>query len=292
MHSLLGRIRGILQGNSRNQVRIAVVSTPRSGNTWLRLMLNHAYRFDQHDNGELHLYNPYETPWSDLPDRCVMMTHWHRVEPLVSFLKEHRFTVVTLARHPLDVLLSILQYSPCEGSLRWLEGMNGDERPIFHTTPQSETFLHYATSPRAQALLDVSAQWWTARGCHRIRYEDLVAEPTRTLSQLGRRFGAPPSVSFRESVEAHKLERLQTTENQRAHIPARHFWQGKPGLWRSLFSADSAHRIAEAHTKVFSTLGYTCNPDPAMDASEATRNWESLGLADSRNHASSHRKSA
>lgn len=255
-------------------------------------MLNQAYQFDSHDNGELHLYNPHETPWSALPDRCVMMTHWHRVEPLVSLLKEHRFTLVTLARHPLDVLLSILQYAPCEGSLRWLEGMNGDERPIFHTSPQSEEFLRYATSPRAQALLDVSAQWWTAPGCHRIRYEELVQNPVQTLSQLARKFRVPPSVSIEDSVEANKLERLQSTERQRGQIPARHFWQGKPGLWKNLFSADAANRIAQAHGKVFSTLGYSCNPDPAMDESTAARNWLSLGSTDMQKASFSQRLSA
>ncbi|WP_406700204.1 sulfotransferase domain-containing protein [Singulisphaera sp. Ch08] len=289
MLSILSRICGKRQGNRQNQVRIAVVSTPRCGNTWFRLMLNHAYQFNRHDHGELHLYNPFETPWSTLPDRCVMMTHWHRVEPLVSLLKEHRFVVVTLTRHPLDVLLSILQYSPCEGSLRWLEGMDGDERPIFHTTPQSEAFLRYATSSRAQALLAVSAQWWTAPGCHRIRYEELVQNPVQTLSRLARKLGAPPSVPFEEAVEANKLEQLQTTERQRGQIPAKHFWQGKPGLWRSLLTADAAHQIAQAHSAVFSTLGYSCDPDVALDESTATRNWLRLGAAGSQKFASSHR---
>ncbi len=47
-----------------------------------------------------------------------MMTHWHRVEPLPTLWNEHRFLTVTLARHPLDVLISILRYAPCEGSTR------------------------------------------------------------------------------------------------------------------------------------------------------------------------------
>ncbi|WP_254053385.1 sulfotransferase domain-containing protein [Singulisphaera sp. GP187] len=276
MLSLFSRIRGKRHENRSNQVRIAVISTPRCGNTWLRLMLNNAYQFDRHDNGELHLYSPFETPWSALPERCVMMTHWHRVEPLISLLKEHEFVVVTLARHPLDVLLSILQYAPCEGSLRWLEGMAGDEWPIFHVSPQSEAFLEYATSPRAQALLAVSAQWWTAPGCHQIRYETLVDNPLQTLTQLAKKLGVAPSVPFEESVEANKLDRLQSTERQRVDAPARHFWQGKPGLWRSLLSADAARRIAEVHHEVFVKLGYSCKPDPGMDDSTATRNWLSL----------------
>lgn len=221
-----------------------------------------------------------------------MMTHWHRVEPLVSLLKANQFKLVTLARHPLDVLLSILQYAPCGGSLRWLEGKDGDERPIFHTAPLSDAFLEYATSPRAQALLAVSAQWWTAPGCHRIRYEELVQNPEQTLCRLGKKLSAPPSVPFAESVEVNKLDRLQSTEQQRTHLLARHFWQGKPGLWRSLLPAEAVHRIARAHSKVFATLGYTCSPDPSLDTATANRNWLTLGSNVTHEAGSGHRKSA
>jgi hypothetical protein len=243
-------------------------------------MLRDAYQFDRHEYGEMALYNPVEVPWSALPDRCVMMTHWHRVDPLVSLLEEHDFLVVTLARHPLDVLLSILQYSPCEGSLRWLEGLEGDERPIFRATPQSEEFQRYATGPRARALLAVSTQWWTAPGCHRIRYEDLVGHPQQSLFRLSRTLGVAPSVRFDEAVEVNRMGRLRTPAT------ARHFWQGTPGLWRSLLAPDHAHRIARSHREVFSTLGYSCNPDLSMDDSTATRNWLSLTSTAPRNSSS------
>lgn len=274
LFSFFDRIRAASPwGGRHRRGRLAIVSTPRCGNTWLRRMLNHSYRFSAQENGELHPYNPLEAPWSALPDRCILMTHWDRVEPFTSLLKEHGFFVVTLARHPLDVLLSVLQYAPSGGSLRWLEGFNGDERPIYHVTPQSDEFRRYAVGPRARALLSVSAQWWRAPGCHRLRYEDLVADPLKSLSGLARAMGEEPLVPFEESIEAHRIERLRTAET------ARHFWQGKPGLWRTLLSADEAQRIADAHRDVFATLGYSCTPDPSISTAVASHNWSQVATS-------------
>ncbi len=163
-----------------------MVSTPRSGNSWLRRLLDHVYGFSGEDRGELALYNPLEAPWSGLPGRCVLMTHWPRAGPLPALLEEHGFRVVTLARHPLDVLISILHYAPSGASLRWMEGDQGDERPIFGASPRSAAFLDYATGPRARALLSVSPAWWSAPGSLRVRYEDLVRDPLGRLAKLTR----------------------------------------------------------------------------------------------------------
>lgn len=270
---IIRRISEMRHPRASGKSRIAIVSTPRSGNTWLRLMLDHAYQFSSRANGELALYNPLEAPWAELPERCIIMTHWHRTEPLPSLLKEHQFNNLTLARHPMDVLISILQYAPCEGSLRWLEGQEGDERPIFGVAPESEEFIRYATSPRAQALLEVSAQWWSTAECHRIRYEELVRNPKRQLARIARTIGVAPTVSFDDTVIACTFERLRNP------VTARHFWKGKPGLWRTLLTSQVAQRIGMAHSRVFSTLGYVCNPDRTLTSRRALQNWSRLNAA-------------
>lgn len=267
---IIQRFSGARHKNPPGEARIAIVSTPRSGNTWLCQMLDHAYECATRQHGELALYNPLEAPWPNLPDRCIVMTHWHRVEPLPTLWNEHRFLTVTLARHPLDVLISILRYAPCEGSLGWLGGQEGDERPIFGVMPESDAFIQYATSRRAKALLAVSTQWWTAPGVHRIRYEDLVRNPKRQLAQIAKLVGTAPSVSFEEAVTACATQRFRNP------ITARPIWPGKPGLWRTLLTAHVARRIAAAHEDVFSALGYDCNPDPTLDWRKATHNWSRI----------------
>lgn len=45
-----------------------------------------------------------------IPDRCVLQIHWYREPNFQRFLFENRFKVVSIARHPLDVLISILHF--------------------------------------------------------------------------------------------------------------------------------------------------------------------------------------
>jgi hypothetical protein len=233
-------------------------------------MLDDVYQFSAHERGELPLYNPLEAPWSELPERCVIMTHWRRAGPITGLLEEHGFRIVTLARHPLDALISILHYAPCGASLRWMEGEGGGEQSIFHVSPRSETFLDYATGPRARALLSVSPEWWSAPGSLRVRYEELVRDPLGQLRRLTRPLERVPRRRLAEAIAANTLQRLRTPET------GPHFWKGEPGLWRRLLTASEARRIEAAHRDVFQALGYTCDPDETLDAAQADAHWAAL----------------
>ena len=110
---------------------------------------------------------PDDVDWSALPERCVVQLHWHRVDPLVERLARHQVRVVVVARHPLDVLISLLSWvDNCPGPREiWrqapsLAGDGGDESPLFGATPVDESFAAYASGPRSRALLSVSLQWW------------------------------------------------------------------------------------------------------------------------------------
>jgi hypothetical protein len=250
--------------------RLAVVSTPRAGNTWLRHLLRSLFRFE-HPDGELAVHLPGDVPWAALPERCVLQLHWHRVEPFVSLLREHRFRVVTLARHPIDVLISILRFAPYQpATARWLAGEGGDERAILGVSPRSSAFLDYATGPRARALLSVTREWWDAADCHRLRYEDLVGNTAAALRQLADAVGGVSPGRITEAIEANSMQRLRDN----GHGP--HIWKGHPGLWTFLLTAPEAERIAAAHAEVFRDLGYTCQPDHALSADLADENWRAF----------------
>src|SRR5262249_5171768 len=119
------------------RLRIAIVSTPRSGNTWLRGLLSHVYELE-----ELAAHTPDEVAWDALPARCVLQIHWRRVEPFVSQLARHGFRVVAIARHPLDVLISALNYQYHTATRDRLPAPG--EYPLLEATPRSEAFLAYA----------------------------------------------------------------------------------------------------------------------------------------------------
>jgi Sulfotransferase domain len=169
------------------QLRIALVSTPRSGNTWFRRLL--ATTFMLEDRA---VHNPEDLVWHELPERFVLQCHWHKFEPFTSLLEENLFRVVVLSRHPLDVLISILHFAPHNAeTARWLEGDGGNEVSIYGAKPRDSAFLEYAAGPRAAALLSVSHEWRQAEGRYSVRYEDVVRDPAGELKRLAAALDQP-----------------------------------------------------------------------------------------------------
>ncbi len=274
------------------EIRIAVVGTPRSGNTWIRLLLAAAYRVP-----ELALHRLTPADWATLPPQCILQIHANRTEEFARQLADHRFRVVTVARHPLDTLISILQFAVTDGGTHnWLEGRGGDESGIFACTPRSRCFVEYASSPRANALFSVTRDWWQAPGVVGVRYEEMVADPAGELGKLCDAI-APPRESDLISIAArHTVTRL------RSRAGNGHFWQGRPGQWRELLPEAEASEIASAIPDAFSRYGYICNPDPTLTVSAADANWVRLAgpslravmqkSLDAQNTGESHRRKA
>lgn len=254
-------------------LRVAILSTPRSGNTWLRHLLGAVYAVPS-----IAVNIPTDVDWPGLPQECVLQLHWHRYPAFLARLEQCRFRVLVLARHPLDVLISILHYSMHEPTGRWLEGEDGNECTIFGAMPRSTAFLDYASGKRAAALLSVSREWWDIPACVQVYYETLVRDPQAEVGRLQDLLGVAARKPIAEAVAETTLSKLRVLTTNQAH-----FWQGKPGLWRSLLTAAEANRIAGAHQTILAELGYACEPDADLTGSEADANWIRLawhGLVD------------
>ncbi|MFO0951010.1 MAG: sulfotransferase [Isosphaeraceae bacterium] len=265
----LGRVLG--RPARARGTRVMLISTPRSGNTWVRRLLTTAYRADESPRGESWAHSPDELPWDEFPLTSVVQIHWCPEPAFRRQIRARGFRVVTVVRHPLDTLISILQM--CQGTReteRWLNGVGGDESPIWSASPTSQAFLDYATGPRARALLALNLEWAATPGTLLVRYESLVDDPFSGLTTLTRKLGRVQDVDVRRAVESNTIERLRASHN------AIHFWQGKPGQWKRLLPGETARRIASAHWKSFQAFGYACDPDPSLGSDEAEANWRSL----------------
>ncbi len=247
-------------------LRLAVVSTPRSGNCWLRHMLAQTFELC-----EIIVHLPSEIPWDDLPPRAIVQLHWLPDEKFRGSLERYGFRVVVLARHPLDVLISALAFSQHdESTLRWLNGAGGDERGIAGADPLSEAFLDYAVGPRARALLGVSVAWWNLPGVVSVRYEDLMLDPERRFERLVAQFEVTPR---KAPAEVAARSRPDDMRQQNIHMLF-HVWQAQGSLWRRFLPADAARRICAAHESVLATLGYACDPDESLSAEVARQAWQ------------------
>jgi Sulfotransferase domain len=251
-------------------LRVALISTPRAGNNWLRHLLVGLYQVPS-----LPVHTPREIDWAALPRECLLAVHWHPSPSFLERLDQHGFQMIVLARHPLDVLISILHfalhYSSTQATQRWLEGEDGNERSIFGAMPRSTAFLDYATGRRAGALLAVSQEWWQVPGCLKVRYEEVLQDPQGTLQRLAEGLGVPGRALVAEVVAANSMAKLRHSTGSKYH-----FWQGQSGLWRHLLPAAETALIADAHQPVFAALGYEVDPDPHLNGAQADANWIKL----------------
>jgi len=257
------------KGQPGRTLRVAVVSTPRTGNTWLRLMLDAVYSL-----AHVVVEEPDQVDWAGLPPRCVLQTHWNPDAAFVARLEEHGFRTVTLARHPLDVLLSILHLAsliPVRN--QWYGGREGGEEGLALATPCSREFLDYCAGPRARLLLDISWLWAARPDCLLARYEALVANPKAALAELCRGIHPAPAAAIDYAVETHQLER------QRAAVHNQHFWQGRPGHWRRFLPEAEARAASAPHAAVLAAFGYECDADPALTTPRAEATWLAVELA-------------
>ena len=215
-------------------LRIALLGTPRSGNTWLRLLVGAATGIPT-----VAMHERTDSALAELPRECVVQIHWRREPDFLNLLAAHGFRVLTIARHPLDVLVSILQFAIHDSeSDRWLLGRGGDESGLFGAMPGSRAFAEYGTGDRARELFGVTGDWWEQPGATSVRFEELVRDPIGQLLRLRNLFRPDSTADLSEIVARHELAELRTNSFNS------HFWKGQPGLWRQLLTAEIAGEIA------------------------------------------------
>ncbi|HEY2154823.1 MAG TPA: hypothetical protein VGH33_04290, partial [Isosphaeraceae bacterium] len=255
----------------RAPLRLAVLGTPRSGNTWLRRVLATAYAFEGEAGWERSVHDPAEVDWGAEPARSIVQIHLRREAGFEATMAGHGIRAVVPRRHPFDVLISILQYAThVHDTHLWLAGEGGDESAIRGLDPNHPAFLGYATGPRAKALLAVSPEWRDAPGAVSVRYEDLVERPLPTLRGVAEGLGQPPVVAWESALAANTMDELRKTHG------FGHIWKGRPGLWRLLLTPASASALAEAHRPLLDSFGEPADPDPALTPDTALAHWRAL----------------
>ena len=227
-----------------------------------------AYGLEQiatHDQAEL------PTP---LPARVIVQMHCDRAEPLLRRWAEEGVRVVTVARHPIDTLISMLHFARREREVtRWAGGEH--LAAVVGAHPASAAFAGFAIGPGAARMLGFTPQWWCAPGTVRIRYEEMCREPLGELESVRDALGEEPAWPFESALAARPLGYYQA-------LPNHHGWRGQPGIWRRLVVPELAHRIRAAHPRSFEALAYECDPDPALTPSAAEAAWNALALGETR----------
>ena len=166
-------------GTFRSTMRLAIISRPRSGDSWVRSVLADLYGLSQ-----IAVHDPADLP-AKPPDRVVVQLHWYREPFLQARLHRHEFQVLVLARDPLDILISILHSVRKEPeNARWLEGNAELPADLGHACPTDPAFESYAVSWGAENILSISYGWWHHPNVIKLRCEELVRNPMTSFGQL------------------------------------------------------------------------------------------------------------
>ena len=226
--------------------RVAIIGTPRTGNAWIRRVLAAVL-----DAEEFPVAHPADLDWECLPERFVIQLHRQRSRLLERALRERGIAVISTARHPLDVLLSVLAFVQGEQSAtEWGLEHGGNEVRLQGSGARDFAFLDWALSSRARELLSLTPAWWSTPTTHRVRYEELMADPDAGFAALLEQCELEALGDPKRSVANH------TAAKVRARSGGGRWWQATPYAWRQSLSAEYVDTLMDAHHEVIVGLGY------------------------------------
>ena len=249
-------------------LRIAIISTPRTGSTWLRLLLTDAYA-----SRDCPSHRPDDLDWAALPEECVRpiaLAQNLRACPDACRRRVPRYfggkTSAWTSSFPScnSVCTTI---PPCNG-LTAKAATNGpstapcrEARPFWNTPP----------GPRSAALMAVSREWASAPNACGCAMKNLVADVQRRTPAGGRSARRTYPPAHRRSRRGRDDSKAARPHRRRPSLLAR-----APGLWRSLLIQPAIERLAAVHQAYCAELGYSCGADPLLTAAQADANWLSL----------------
>jgi len=271
-----------LQLAKAERARLIIIGHPKSGNTWLKVMLSRLYQVRHNlpssrliNTDELALENP-QVP------RLINTNGYYSYEGIVGDALspeapdtplKHK-PVILIARNPCDIAVSwYFQFTKRQSAVKRELINHFIEHPIDRHTIDMWDFVRHSDIGLVN-LVDFLNRWErnidALENGHIIRYEDLRAEPERVLKQVTRIMGE----DFTDEEIAGAV-RWGSFDNQRKLETSGHFNQGgmrlrnrsdettykvrrgKVGGFRDYFTPEQAAELEEiVATRLSPRFGY------------------------------------
>lgn len=271
-----------------------IASYPKSGNTWVRVLLENLSRemtepsseaADINRLGETAAWDIRGAPYARLLGKPVNEAS-HReiagIRPMVQaelaasqprpllvkthlcIGQDHRFPTINLeatlaainiVRNPLDVAISYAHHSAIG-----IDGMiMAMATPGFRAMGNSN-IVHEVLGSWSQHV----ASWLgiSNRPVHILRYEDLHANPLRTLAALARFLGLEPADRQLKAAVAKSSfaemcrQEAESGFKERPPTAKVFFREGRPGQWRDALTPARIAEIIRTHEPMMQRLGY------------------------------------
>jgi hypothetical protein len=252
---------------AREDLRILIASTEKTGNTWLKLLLSHIY-----DLPTPHISEDFSPAEADTLGRH-WVTHQHFLpQPrLLEWASARNAHIFTMLRHPGDLLVSLYHYC-CNYAAHYKHdrriaeaiAADADERRAMTTFPHHviDGHLIRALQDRVMCDLNISISWMLSRRSSIVRYEDLRANPSTTLRDICARIAPASENRIQQAIEQCQLDVLRGTHQE----DRRFFRKALVGEWRVLPQhIIRRFRDEEPFRSQFLFLGYEANFDQTQD---------------------------
>lgn len=246
--------------------RILIAATEKTGNTWLKYLLAHTYE----------LPTPYisqdfsEAEADSLGNRWVTHQHFLPERPLLNWAARTRTHLITMIRHPADILVSLYHYC-CNYPDHYKEdptvstalAADAEQRQFTADLPHHvvDGELLRVLQERIMCDVNISISWIRSDRSLVVRYEDLRVDPLKTLCTLAESIAPVSRDRVEQAIEACDIKVLRDNYA----IDSRFFRRALIGEWRSALPTHILHRFAkeEPFRSQFSFLGYELNVDKA-----------------------------
>ena len=238
-------------------MKIALLGSPRCGNNWVRRVMSDVLGYPH-----FAAHSVEEFP-KELPTDCILNVHALNEPPDDAFFERHSCKIIVLARHPLDIFVSVLQFARNESAVhKWLEGSCRIPRGASSLCPDDDSFVDWMTGAGARRLLTVSLSWWEdAQSTMRLRYEDLVARPHESFDSIFDCLGAKCITGLDAALEKYTIAYFAEFKN--------HGWLGRPGIYRKFITSPNCERVFAAQAEYFRTVGYSVRSEDGLSHERA-----------------------
>ncbi|HEX9022750.1 MAG TPA: sulfotransferase domain-containing protein [Geobacteraceae bacterium] len=272
-----------------------LASYPKSGNTWIRVLLTNYLRdadtpadINRLDGGPIASARLWFDEWAGIEASALSDTVVERLRPEVYrcmaaesrdtlYMKVHdawgrtdrgeglfprdiSAGVVYILRNPLDMAASCAHHWGVTVD-KAVENLCDPEfviaRSLGGMTDQLRQFLG-SWSGHAQSWLDESGL-----PVRVVRYEDLLSDPESAFGQIVRVCGIPhdgarvrKAVAFSAFSEMQRQEEENGFRERSVVAPGPFFRRGQAGAWREELSLDLVKPLIEAHGAMMKRFGY------------------------------------
>jgi Sulfotransferase domain len=260
-------------------LKILIVGTPRTGNTWIKYCLSLIYDLPVVDFPPPEFWRPFDAhPYDQLGRRWIAHQHLPPYQAFVDWTRERNIVLATTVRHPGDTLVSLYYYVRNFAGKTYIDPqtvkllLNKETRSS--RIEVSDGFEVYVRTKFFKAL-NFSIAWLQRNLSYGIRYENLWYSPLETLQALTDEIRPVPEPVLKNAVAKSRIEQMRSNVGEDRDF----FRGGGVGGWRSSLPRSVIELLDQSppYPAQFRWLGYDLDPEIADCETQSIKSLNSKG---------------